>query len=132
MHMQDKLEKYYAIVFGEQQLYHKILEKDETVMKEFRKRLEIIKRIELVLTNDPMYAKTVPRELNESRLAKKFGKDASLAIDIYNNLVAAKNDMSPVRDLMDDSLSPSATSKTATRKSRKSSSNKTLTSTSRG
>lgn len=115
-YIQEKLEKYYAILFGQPLIYAKLLKKDPAFQRDFAKRMLFLVRIETMAINHaPWYDLNEARDYVTERIAstkhESFKEDYRLELEVYDKLIAAKQELSPMRDLLDDSV-PSAKSKT--------------------
>jgi len=110
-YIQEKLEKYYAMLFDQPLIYTKLINPPNVeFQREFSRKLFFLVKIETrAINNSPWFNLGVARDAAAEHLASippkyvDLIKDAELELEVYDKLIAAKKELSPVRDLLDDS-----------------------------
>ena len=119
-YIEEKLEKYYAILFGRPKIYSEILKTSGMMNSEFYKKLYYLVRIESMMINNKYFSLKIGRDIVAEQLAKMDPRNARdvnglrMELDVYEKLIDAKKGLSPVKELLDDSLE-SPKKKTPTR-----------------
>ena len=102
-YMSEKLNKYYAILFGKAAIYDDLVSMKHT--GDFYRKMFLLIRIEMRAINSPGFDLNAGRREVAERILtadNSIRKDLEDELFVYDRLIAANEEISPLRDLMDE------------------------------